>query len=181
MSNAFLRGDSSTPGEIDIVSLTPDEGILVVADADGNINVPADSNSSFSESGIKTVGTTNTLTVTLTNRVSGQVVTTNTTPTTIITFPLGAVAAVYSLEGFTTGKSVVSGDGASYFFYSCFKTDGVTATEIGTEYPTYFEDASFLSTGNTTVSASGGNIIIQVTGISATVNWDGILTFRRVL
>lgn len=172
----------NAPGTVDIVSITPDTGTTpVVPTAGGNVTIIGGSSSSFSESGIRTDGGLNTLIVEVTNRASGQVTTTDATATTIITFPLGAVAAVYALEGFTTAKAVVSGNGASYFFYACFKTDGVTATEIGTEYPTYFEDASFIATGNTTISASGGNAIVQVTGIAATVNWDGILTFRRVL
>lgn len=180
MSNAFLLGDGGGTGGTDIISITPDQGIVVVADGAGNVNILASSSSAFSEKGIVTIGTANTETITLTNRVSGQVITSDATPTTVITFALGAVAAVYSFSGFATAKAVVSGEGASYFFESCFRTDGVTAVEIGTESSTFFEDASFV-TGDTTVSASGGNVIIQVVGISATVNWDAILTFRRVL
>ncbi len=181
MSQFFI--DTNASGLTDIVSITPDTGTNpVVPTAAGNVTIIGGSSSSFSESGIRTDGGINTLTIEVTNRVSGQVTTTNATPTTIITFPLGAVAAVYAFEGFTTAKAVVSGDGASYFFYSCFKTDGVTATEVGTESPTYFEDASFIATGNTTVSASGGNVIINVVGVAGTsIHWDGIITFRRVL
>jgi hypothetical protein len=178
MSQFFI--DTNASGLTDIVSITPNSGILVVPTIGGNVSILATSSSAFSESGITTVGTTNTLTIDLTNRASGQVTTTNATPTTVLTLPLGAVSAVYSLEGFTTARSTSTGDGASYFFYACFKTDGTTATEVGTEYPTFFEDASLI-TANTTVSASGGSVIVQVVGISGTVHWDGILTFRRVL
>lgn len=179
MSQFFVN--DNIPGTTDIVSITPDSGITVVPNVTGNISVLATSSSEFNESGIITVGTTNTLTIKVTNRVSGQVTTNDATTTTILTFPLGAVAAVYALEGFTTGRSTSTGDGASCFFYSCFRTDGVTATEIGTEYPTFFDDAS-LTTTNTLLSASGGNMILQVVGVAGlTINWDAILTFRRVL
>lgn len=184
MSNAFLRGDSNTPGEIDIISITPDEGIVVVADSGGNINMPATANNSFSESGIKTVGTANTLTVTLTNRMTGQVTTTDATVTTIITLPLGVVSAVYSITGYYTPiiKSGAStGQGASYYFDSAFRTDGTTATEIASEYNTTLEDSS-MALADIVVSASGGNALIRVKGLAATtINWDAIILFRRVL
>lgn len=181
MSQFFI--DTNASGLPSVDKIIPDSGTNpVVADASNNITIVGGSSSSFSESGIATVGGTNTLTINLTNRASGQVNTSDATPTTILTLPLGAAAAVYSLEGFATAKTAVSGDGSSYFFYASFKTDGVTASEIGTDYPTFFEDTVFNATGNTTASASGGNVIIQVTGIAGTVvHWDAVLTFRRVL
>lgn len=180
MSQIGVFSDNA-PGTIDIVSITPNSGILVVPTAGGNVNILASSSSSFNEAGITTVGTANTLTVTLTNRVSGQVTTANATPTAVITFALGAVAAVYTLSGFTTARSTATGEGASYFFESSFRTDGATATEIGTESSTFFEDAS-LTSADTTIVASGNNAVITVTGVLATtIHWDGILTFRRVL
>ena len=180
MSQVGVFSDNA-PGTIDIVSITPDVGTNpVVPTAGGNVTIVGGAVSSFTDSGIRTDGGLNTLTIELTNRVSGQVTTNNATPTTIITFSLGSTPAVYSFTGFTTGRSTATGDGACYFFDSCFRTNGTTATEIGTEVPTFFEDTSLL-TADTTITASGNNVLVQVTGIAGTVNWDGVLTFRRVL
>lgn len=180
MSQFYFNNDNA-PGTIDIVSITPDVGTNpVVPTAGGNVTIIGGSATSFTDGGIRTDGGLNTLTIELTNRISGQVVTNDATPTTIITFPLGATPAVFSFTGFTTARSTGTGDGACYFFDSCFRTNGTTATEIGTEVPTFFEDTSLL-TADTTITASGNNVLVQVTGILATVNWDGVLTFRRVL
>lgn len=180
MSQFFI--DTNASGLPSVDKIIPDTGTSpVVADASNNITIIGGSSSSFTESGIRTDGGLNTLTIEVTNRASGQVTTTNATPTTILIFPLGVVGAVYALEGFTTGRSTATGDGTACFFYSSFKTDGVTAVEIGTEYPTFFDDASLVTT-NTTLSASAGNMILQVAGVAATtIHWDAILTFRRVL
>jgi hypothetical protein len=184
--NPFTRnldyvGTSTSPGGT-LKTLTGSDSVVVSPDSNDNINLLGGSTNSFTEAGIEVLGTTNTETITLTNRQSAQITTTNATPTTILTFSLGSTAAVYSFEGFTSGRATSSGDGASYFFYACFKTNGTTATEVGSESPTYFEDASFIATGNTTLSASGNTAIVQVTGVAATtIDWDAILTYRRVL
>lgn len=177
MSNAFLRGDSN--GGDDILQITTEDGIAIPVA--GNINLFAESSSVFSESGIITNASGSTANVVITNRASGQVTTTDATPTTIITLPLENVPSVYSLTGITSLIIPSNGDGASYFFDAAIKTDGITATEVGSEYPTTFEDAS-LALADILVVVSGNSVILQVVGVAATtIRWDAILTFRRVI
>lgn len=151
----------------------PAANILNVLGADTTAN---------NDNGIRTDGSSgsNTLTVQLTNRATGAVTTANATPTAIITLPLAASGTVYSVTGTVTVRVPATGAGASYDFSSAMKTDGATATEIGSEYPTTFEDAS-LATADITVSASGNNFVLSVIGVAATtINWDAYLTYRQV-
>lgn len=115
----------------------------------------------------------------LTNRATGQETTTNTDLTDIITFPL-ADNTVYSMTGYVTARDTGTGDGASYFFDAAFsRFGGAGAHEIGTEYPTTFEDAAFVA-ADIFVIPSGNNVVVQVQGIASTVNWDAYLTYRQV-
>lgn len=125
-----------------------------------------------------TVGTTST--IYLSNRATGQLSTTDATPTNIITFSLDLTPAAYSIEGIVTALTD-TGDAASYDFQAAFKTDGASATEIGTEYPNTFEDSS-LASADITISASGNDVIVTVIGVAATnINWDCLLTYRKVV
>ena len=184
MSQFFFNNDNA-PGTIDIVSLTPDSGTTpVVPTAAGNVTLVASSSDDFSESGITTVGGTNTLTVTLTNRKTGQVTTTDASTTNIISLALGAVESVYAITGYITPmiKSGAStGDGASYYFDSAFRTDGATATKIASDENTTLEDVS-LESASITLTVSGGNALLNVIGLAGTtINWDAIILFRRVI
>jgi len=159
--------------------ITTNDGIAVPAAH--NLNVFAEDSTDNNDNGIQTAGATDTVTIQLTNRQTGTVTTTDATVTTLITFPLGASGAVYSISGIVTVRVPATGDGASYDFNSAFRTDGVTASEIGTEYPTNFEDAA-LATADITVLVDGANnVLLRVQGVAATtINWDGYLTFRQV-
>lgn len=180
MSNAYLSAGGVEPGDGPIFTITGTTGGAESPDSNGNFNLLAATSPSFSNDGIIVVGSTNTETITLTNLLRGQVSTTDATPTAIITFSLGATAAVYSFAGVVTGISS-SGDGCSYFLQSCVKTSGAAATEIGTEDNIFFEDSS-LTTCDAVISASGNNFVVTVTGVAATdLNWDASFQFRRVI
>ena len=125
-------------------------------------------------------GTANELDVVITNRATAQITTIDATLTPIITLPLGATQAVFSVGGTVTVIIPSTGAGASYDFSAAIKTSGVASTEIGAEYPTTFEDTS-LSTANIFFVASGNNAVLQVLGVAGTtINWDAYLTFRQV-
>jgi hypothetical protein len=181
MSNAFLSDGASSSPEIPTL-FTADSGTAVPAA--NNLNILSSTSVLFSEEGIRTTGSGSTITVVLTNRISGQVSTTDATPTSIITLDLGLVSAVYAVTGYVVPivkSGVNTGDGASYYFDSAFKTDGATATKIASEENTNLEDASLVD-ANISSSASGNDFVLSVVGIAGTdMNWDAVILFRRVV
>lgn len=155
----------------------PIANILIVNGVD---SIENNDNGIISKGGVAGTGTANEVDIVLTNRTTGQVTTSDATPTTIITFPMGSTARICSMTGFVTVRVPTTNDGASYFYDAAFKTNGAATSEIGTEYPTTFEDVS-LATADITISASGNNVILQVIGVAATtINWDAYLEFRQV-
>lgn len=135
------------------------------------LNILASSTIANNANGITTIASGNTVTIDLTNRGYGTVTTTNATPTTIITFPLGAVAGLYTIQGTVGGFIPASNAGGSYDFFASVKTTGVTATEIGVDYDTQIEDV-VMAPSDINVAVSGNNVLVQVQGLAGTtINW----------
>lgn len=146
------------------------------------LNVLGGQVSTNNVNGIQTDGSSgsNTLTVQLTNRVSGQVTTADATPTTLISFALGATPAVYTFTGDITAFDATTPAGASYGIVSGIRTDGVTAIEIGTQFSTNFEEAALLN-ADIDVTVAGNSVVFEVTGVAATtIDWDGLFNYREV-
>lgn len=132
--------------------------------------------------GIRTDGSSgsNILTIQLTNRVRGTIATNNATPTAIITFPLSVTPGVYEFGGSVAAFDVTDTAGASYSFTSGVRSTGAAAIEIGTQFTTNFEEAA-MATADIDVTTSGNSIVIQVTGIAATlIHWDALFTYRFI-
>ena len=124
--------------------------------------------------GVITSGTGNTLTISLesANNASGQTV--GAQSVAITTFDMGATAGTYafriSVAAFVS-SGTDAGEGAGYFFTGACRTDGATATLIGTEDSFKVEDAS-LVTADATLAVSGNDIRVEVDGvIGDTIEW----------
>lgn len=146
------------------------------------LNVFGNDTTANSVNGIQTDGSSgsNTLTVQLTNRLQGTVTTTNATLTTIITFPLSASATVYAVFGNIVARDVTDTAGAFYSIDTAVRTDGVTATEIATEYDTQLEDVA-MTNADIFSNVSGNNLLIQVQGIAGkTINWSAVFQYIQV-
>lgn len=116
----------------------------------------------------------------LTNRISGFISTNDATPTTIITFDLGATAGLYFFLGNVEAYNTTDVAGAAYSFQSGVRTNGAAGTEIGTELKNEFEDAA-MSSADITVSIVGNDLIVQVTGVALkAINWRALVTYRFV-
>lgn len=155
----------------------PLANILIINGFDSSEN---NDNGIITKGGVVGTGTQNEVDVVLTNRATGQVTTTDATPTAALTFGLGAVAGVYFIEGYITAFDKTDVAGGAYSFVSGARTTGVAGTEIGTEFKDVLEEAA-MAGADFDVSVSGNNFLITVTGIAAkTIDWNCYITFRFV-
>lgn len=146
----------------------------------GNWNIYAGETNVNNDAGIQTSGSGSTLTVQLTNRITGTVTTTDATPTTLVSVPLGAVAGVYLATGDVTAYNVTDAAGAAYTYEGAATTDGVSATEIGVEQRNQFEQAAMAS-ADFTFGVSGNNAFVEVVGIAGKeIHWSCLFNYRFV-
>lgn len=148
----------------------------------GNIlDIFGDDTTTNNTNGLFTDGSSgsNVITIFLSNRLQGTATTADATPTTIITFPLGATPATYLLDTEIAAFSSSIPAGATYNIFGGVRTDGATATLIGTPDKIINEEAG-LAAANVTMTVSGNNAIIQVTGIASSVNWRALSTYILV-
>lgn len=162
---------------------TTDDGTIAVPAAN-NLNVFSRETTDNNLNGIQTTADPNgsdNLYIELTNRLFGAISTMDATPTPIITFPLGATPAVFTIDGFISGMNNTVVSGASYFFTAGVRTDGAAATAIGVEFTSEFEEAG-MAASDVNVTVSGNNLIVEVTGIAATaIDWLSQCTYSRVI
>jgi hypothetical protein len=126
-------------------------------------------------------GATNETDVYLTNRTTGTATTTDATLTTVITFPLGAVPGTFYFYGNVQAFNSSNPASGAYSYSGGFRTDGATATELGTELHDEFEDPVLVNS-DIFISASANNVILSVQGIAATtINWNALMEYRRVI
>lgn len=177
MSQAGVLVPGGTP-HIATQYVEDDGSIAIPA---GNIlNVLSNETSQNNDHGIQTRGSGNTVTIYLTNRITGTVTTANATPTTAVTLALGATPAVFVIEGNTTAFDATDVAGGSYTFAGAARTDGASATLFGSEFINQFEEAA-MGPSNVVLTSSGNSILVQVVGIAATtIRWSTILTYRMV-
>ncbi len=144
------------------------------------LNVPGGTTTANVANGIRTDGSSgsNTLTIQLTNRLAGAVVTTNATPTTLLTFPLGVAAGSYFFTVTMSAYDRTDTATGGYEVYGTFRTDGVTAVLVGDSDSIVHEDPALVAVDFEFV-ASANNALFQVTGIAAkTISWVALLTYQ---
>lgn len=159
----------------DIETLTADSGGAVSPDAAYNINI-------LGGTGITTSGNpaTNTITINADTKLQGTGQTVGAVTADIITFGLGAVAAVYVFEGRVAGFNITDTAGGGYFLVASVRTDGAAATEIASEVTDDLEEAN-MAAADIAFVTSGNSIILRVTGIAAkTINWSAEMEYRSV-
>lgn len=97
--------------------------------------------------------------------------TTDATPTTITTLALTA-AGTYSIEAKIAAYNTTDGTGAGYKIFTTAVSDGATAIKLGTE-DKITNEQSGMTACDVSVTTSGANVLIQVTGIAGkTINWS---------
>jgi len=153
-------------GSVALQTLTGDVGGAVSPTA-GNINL-------LTGNGLTTTGDPGTSTITITRDDfpnSGTGTTVGATTANLITIPLGAVATTYAFEARIAGFESTTPAGVGYSIFGTLRTDGASATVIGTVDRITNEDPA-LNAANATIVASGNNAVIQVLGVAGlTINW----------
>lgn len=132
------------------------------------------------DNGLRVMGSGSTVTYQLTNRTTGQVTTTDATPTTVLSISLGATPGIYYVTGDLVAYNSTDTAGAAYNYSGAARTDGVTATEISTEFKDIFEESA-MTTADFNIGVSGNTAFLQVIGIAGkTINWNALITYRFV-
>lgn len=133
-------------------------------------------------SGITTTGAGNTVTISLTNRVSGTVTTNDGAAHTAITLALGATPGVYTFELRIAGFDAINNVGVGYTLVTAVRTTGAAAVAIvlaGSQTLDEFEEAA-LTSADVYVDVAGNNALVQVVGVAGrTIKWraEGVYTF----
>lgn len=150
----------------------PAGNILNVAAGDTNIN---------NDQGIRATGSGDTLTIELTNRITGFISTNDATPATIVTVPLGSTPGTYLAQGSLVAFNSTDGAGAAYEFVGAAITDGVTATEISPpEERVIFEQATMAAV-DFNYGVTGNSAFVEVIGLPGkAINWSALFTYRFV-
>lgn len=98
----------------------------------------------------------------------------------VITVALGASARAFSFHVLVVGFESTTPAGISYEMVAGARTDGASATIIGTADVTSNEEAA-LSAASIDMVASGNNAIVRVTGVAALdINWRATLKYVGV-
>lgn len=146
------------------------------------LNVFGNSISADNVHGIETDGSSggNTLTIYITNRLTGSGSTVGAVTADLITFALAASASVYEFTFMVAGKDTAGafvGNGVGYNVVTCARTDGATATQIGSATIDVNEDAG-LAGGLVSLVTSGNNVILRVTGVAGeTISYKAVGTY----
>lgn len=128
--------------------------------------------------GIIFVGSGNTVTLMLTNRLQGTGSTVGAVTADIITFSLGATPGVYAVEFRLSAFESTTPAGLGYSIFAAVRTTGAAASLIGT--PDFIEsEEAALAAADADIIVSGNNLIVRVTGVAGlTIKWSvvGIYT-----
>ena len=176
MSQAGIISISAAPLPPDVPSsFTTDDGVAVpVAN---NLNVLGADTSDNNNNGISTEGSGDTVTVLLTNRLQGTGSTVGAVDTDIVTFALGATPGTYTFDITVAGFESTTPAGCGYQLFGTIRTDGATATLVGTPDRIANEEAALI-TCQSALLASGNNAVIRVTGTAGlTVNFGTVATY----
>lgn len=124
----------------------------------------------------------NILTVQLTNIAQGFIGTSDATPTTIITFPLGATPGTFKFNGNIEAYDTTDIAGAAFEYQAAVRSTGAAGVFIGGSviYEDAFKEAATTS-ADINVILAGNNLLVQVIGIAGkNIDWRAILTYRFV-
>jgi hypothetical protein len=160
---------------------TTDDGSIAIPAAN-NLNVLSTAVTTNNINGIQTravAPNSSNLFIELTNRLFGGISSIDASQATIIIFPLSATPAVYTFDGIFSGLNTTVPSGASFFFTAGARTDGTTASILGSDFSTKFVDGGMTAT-NVNIIPSGNSLLFVVFGIAANnITWLSQVTYSR--
>ena len=182
MSNAFLMGTSGGGGGTGMLTITGNSGGAVSGDPSDNIFLVGGSSTINDNNGITTIGTPGTFTeaVTLTNRITESITTTDDSDTSLVTFSLGSTPAVFSFDIEVVSFNMTDVNGDSYSIFGAARTDGITAVLCGTPDKIVNEEVADAAEADMVVV--GNDVIIRVKGlVGKTFHWRTVATYVQVI
>ena len=154
-----------------------DDGVpAVVADVNGNVTF-------VGSNGVAVIGQGpgSQVTIALENTQEFTLTTNDATPQALATIDAGTTAGVYSLDILIAAYAPppVSAGGA-YSMWGGVRTTGAAATLTGVADIAENEEAALLAS-DVSLTVSGNDIIVQVTGVAATtINWKALVKYTLV-
>lgn len=180
MGNIYAQivNTSSLPPSVMLQVTADDAGIATPAA--NNLNILTNDSTANNANGIQTTAAGDTVTIQLTNRLQGSGSTVGAVTNDLVTFDLGATPATYIFEYQIIAFESGTPSGAGYSLFGTVRTDGASATVIGTPDKIVNEEAA-LNAANVNLVASGNNAILRVTGVAAlTINWNSVGAYSLV-
>lgn len=180
MSQIYKSRTSGPPPPGSVTDLSGDTGTNPVPpDGANNINVFGDPTAP----GIVTRGdiASNTIFIGLQNPTTcGTGQTINTGTVDLVTIPLGASAATYSMDATVAGKAATA-SGVGGTATGTFRTNGAAATLINSVDLVINRDLAIAGASFTLV-VSGNDIILRATGsLGSVINWKGCVSYVSVV
>ncbi len=155
----------------------PLANVLIVNANDSTEN---NNNGIITKGGVVGTGTSNEVDVIITNRLQGTGSTLGATTTTLVTFSLGATPGAYNFELKVVGYTTTGPAATGFTVLGTMRTDGATATLVGTPDETVVEDISLI-TCDVNMVASGNNLLIQAVGVAGlTISWNTVAQYTFV-
>lgn len=155
----------------------PAANILIVNGFDSTEN---NLNGIITKGGVAGTGTANEVDVVITNRLQGVGSTVGAVTTNLVTFNLGATPATFVIDANICGFNAATPAGAGYSLFGTVRTDGATASLVGTPDKITNEDAA-MTTCDSNITVAGNTVIISSTGaVGLTINWSAVATYVTV-
>lgn len=171
----------ATSYQTDNGTAVPAANVLIVH---GNASTENNTNGIIAKGGVVGTGTSNEVDIVVTNRISGNVTTSDATPTTLASLDLTTIGnGVFTFDVQISGFDVTDNEGVGYAIFGTIKNIAGVLSLIGTPDKINNEDVApvNITAADANLTFSGTSAIIQVTGIAATTfHWRTVATYVYV-
>jgi len=144
------------------------------------LNLISDESDLNNENGIFVLGSGNTSTIFLSNRISGTATTTTAGTANLVSLNLGSSPGTFVFDIRVCGVDTTTPAGSGYSIFATFYTNGSMATLVQDADRINQESPPVIG-GLATMIASGNTAVVQVTGVAGeTINWNCVGNYTQV-